>query len=62
MIKHTPKGKSIQMIKFFDDNLLFYHATEKSATGIIHLYNKTPIDLYSSKNNAFECATSPTEK
>ena len=49
------------MTTFFDANLLFDYTTGKSATGIIHLYNKTPIDWYSSKNNPVECATYSTE-
>jgi hypothetical protein len=53
----TPKGKSIQMTTFFDANLLFEYTTGKSATGILHLYNKTPIDWYSSNNSPVECAT-----
>ena len=57
----TPKGKSIQMTTFYDANLLFDYTTGKSATGIIHLYNKTPVDWYSSKNNPVECATYSTE-
>jgi hypothetical protein len=52
-----PKGKSIQKTTFYDANLIFDYTTGKSATGIIHLCNKTPVDWYSSKNNPVECAT-----
>ena len=52
------------MTTFFDANIFdptsFYYTTRKSATGIIHLYNKTPIDWYSSKNPV-ECAAYSTE-
>jgi hypothetical protein len=41
----------------YDANLLFGYTTGKSANGIIHLYNKTPTDWYSSKIILLECAT-----
>jgi hypothetical protein len=56
-----PKGKPILMTTFVDANLLFDMVNGRSATGIIHLLNKTPIDWYCKKQNTVETATYGSE-
>jgi hypothetical protein len=40
----TPRGKRVKMTSFFDANLYHDLISGKSVTGILHLFNKTPID------------------
>ena len=56
-----PKGKPIVTTTFKDANLLFDFVTGRSATGIIHLLNKTPIDWFCKRQNTVECATYGSE-
>ena len=56
-----PKGKTVRSTTFVDANLLFCKATGKSATGIIHMLNQTPVDWFSKKQNTVETATYGSE-
>lgn len=40
----TPKGKPVHMTTFEDANLLHDHATGRSAMGVLHFVNQTPIE------------------
>ena len=57
----TARGKPILTTTFVDANLLFDMITGKSATGIIHLLNKTPIDWFCKKQSTIETATYGSE-
>jgi len=57
----TPKGKLVRMITFEDANLMHCKVTGKSATGILHLVNQTPVDWYSRKQPTVETATYGSE-
>jgi len=52
-----PKGKSITTTSYFDANLYHDAITGKVATGILHLFNQTPIDWFSKLQSAVETAT-----
>ena len=39
----TPKGKPVRTTTFEDANLMHCQVTGRSATGILHLVNQTPI-------------------
>ena len=54
-------GKPVRITTFVDANLLHDKVTGRSATGIIHLVNKTPIDWYSKRQNTVETATYGSE-
>jgi hypothetical protein len=41
----TPKGKPIRTTSFVDANLMHDLTTGRSATGILHFLNQTPIDF-----------------
>ena len=56
-----PKGKMVRMTSFVDANLMFCKVTGKSATGILHLVNQTPVDWYSRKQSTVETATYGSE-
>jgi hypothetical protein len=57
----TPKGKSVTLTTFVDANLLHDSTTGRSATGIIHLANQTPIDWYSKRQSTVETSTYGSE-
>ena len=52
-----PCGKSVLTTTFIDANLLFYFVTGRSATDIIHMLNKTPINWFCKKQNIVESAS-----
>eukprot|EP00957_Ditylum_brightwellii_P094392 7187512-Ditylum_brightwellii.AAC.1 len=52
-----PYGKSVLTTTFVDANLLHDVTIGRSCTGIIHLLNKTPIDLLSKRQNTVETVT-----
>ena len=54
-------GKYVVLIHYFDANLYHDMATGRSVTGILHLFNKTPIDWYSKKQATVETATYGSE-
>jgi hypothetical protein len=56
-----PKGKLVRMTTFVDANLMHCKVTGKSATGILHLVNQTPIDWFSRKQQTVETATYGSE-
>jgi hypothetical protein len=57
----VPKGKTVRTTSFVDANLMHCKVTGKSATGIIHLINSTPVDWYSRKQPTVETATYGSE-
>ena len=56
-----PRGESVLTTSFIDANLLFDYVTGRSATGIIHMLNKTPISWYCKKQNTVEVASYGSE-
>jgi hypothetical protein len=52
-----PLGKYVTLSHYVDANLLHNITSGKSVTGIPHLVNKTPIDLYLKKQATVETAT-----
>ena len=56
-----PKGKSALMITYVDANLMHDILTGRSATGILHFLNQTPIDWFSKKQSTVETATYGSE-
>jgi len=56
-----PLGKSIQTTSFLDANLFHDLISGRSVTGILHLWNKTPIDWYSKLQSTVETATFGSE-
>ena len=56
-----PRGKPVRMSTFVDANLLHCRATGRSASGILHLLNDTPIDWFSKKQGSVEAATYGSE-
>jgi hypothetical protein len=56
-----PKGKRVVMTTFVDANLMADVTTGRSCTGIIHMFNKTPIGWYSKRQNTVETATYGSE-
>ena len=56
-----PLGKAVRITTFVDANLCHCKVTGKSATGILHVLNQTPIDWYSKKQNTVETATYGSE-
>jgi hypothetical protein len=57
----TPLGKEVLMTSFFDANLYHDIITGKSVTGILHMFNKTPIDWFSKLQGTVETATFGSE-
>eukprot|EP00957_Ditylum_brightwellii_P175375 13350295-Ditylum_brightwellii.AAC.1 len=51
-----PHRKTVMTTTFVDANLLHDFITGRSCAGIIHLLNKTPIDLFSKRQNTVETA------
>jgi hypothetical protein len=56
-----PKGKSVTMTSFFDANLYHDLISGKAVTGILHMFNRTPIDWYSKLQSTVETATFGSE-
>jgi hypothetical protein len=56
-----PLGKQIVLTHYFDANLMHDVLSGKAVTGILHFYNKTPIDWYSKKQSTTETATYGSE-
>ena len=57
----APKGKPVRTTSFIDANLMFCKATGRSATGILHFVQATPIDWYSKRQSTVETATYGSE-
>jgi hypothetical protein len=57
----NPKGSFVTLTHYFDANLYHDMATGRSVTGILHLFNKTPMDWYSKKQATVETATFGSE-
>jgi hypothetical protein len=56
-----PLGKHVTLTHYFDANLYHDMMTGRSVTGILHLFNKTPIEWYSKKQATVETATYGSE-
>jgi hypothetical protein len=56
-----PRGKPVQMMTYADSNLYHDALSGKSVSGILHYYNKTPIDWYAKKQYTVETATFGSE-
>ena len=54
-------GKAVLTSSYVDANLYHDIISGRSVTGIIHFFNKTPIDLYSKLQNTVETATYGSE-
>ena len=54
-------GKPVMITSFVDANLMADHSTGRSQTGILHLFNKTPIDWFSKAQTSVETATYGSE-
>jgi hypothetical protein len=52
-----PLGKHVTLTHYFDANLYHDMMTGRSVTGIVHLFNKTPIKWYSKKQATVKTAT-----
>ena len=52
-----PKGNVVHMSTYADANLLHDLVMGRSATGILHFLNQTPIDAFSKWQNQVESAT-----
>jgi hypothetical protein len=57
----TPLGKSVTLSCFVDANLMHDFVTGRSATGILHMMNSTPIDWFSKRQDTVETATYGSE-
>jgi hypothetical protein len=56
-----PLGNCVTLIHYYDANLYHDLTTGRSVTGILHLFNKTPIEWYSKKQATVETATYGSE-
>ena len=56
-----PYGEPVQITSWFDANLYHDYISGRSVTGIIHMFNKTPIDWYSKLQSTVETATFGSE-
>eukprot|EP00984_Skeletonema_dohrnii_P025114 scaffold14230_cov131-Skeletonema_dohrnii-CCMP3373.AAC.1 len=57
----TARGKPVLMTSFVDANLMHDMLSGKSVTGVLHFFNKTPIDWFTKKQNTVETATFGSE-
>jgi len=57
----VPKGKPVHLTTFVDANLMHDLTTGRSATGILHFLNQTPIDWFCKRQNTVETATYGSE-
>ena len=56
-----PLGNYVTMLHYYDANLYHDLITGRSVTGVLHLFNKTPIEAYSKKQATVETATYGSE-
>lgn len=56
-----PKGKRFTIMSYFDANLMHDMLSAKAYTGILHLFNGTPIEAFSKKQATVEMATCGSE-
>ena len=54
-------GKPVRLTTYVDANLLHCRITGRSASGVLHLVNGTPIDAFSKRQNTVETATYGSE-
>ena len=57
----VPLGKRVVLTHYYDASLMHDVLSGKAVTGVLHLYNKTPIDSYSKKQTTTETATYGSE-
>ena len=57
----TPKGKPVTHTTYVDANLYHDLLTGRAVTGILHLFNKFPIDFFTKKQATVETATYGSE-
>ena len=57
----TPLGKPVIMTTYVDANLMHDVMDGKSVTGILHFFNKTPIEWYTKKQGSVQTATFGSE-
>ena len=57
----VPKGRAVTLTCYVDANLMHDTITGRSATGILHLMNNTPIDWFSKRQDTVETATYGSE-
>lgn len=57
----TPRGKPVRTSTFEDADLLHDLTTGRSATGILHLVNQTPVEWFSKLQKTVETATYGSE-
>ena len=55
------KGNPVRTTTYADANLLHDLVTGRSATGVLHFFNQTPIDSFSKRQNQVESATYGSE-
>jgi hypothetical protein len=55
------KGKPVMTTTFVDANLMHDLITGRACTGILHMFNKTPIDWFSKRQDTVETATYGSE-
>jgi len=56
-----PKGKAVVLTTFVDANLLHDLTTGRSATGVIHMINQTPVERFSKRQSTVETSTYGSE-
>ena len=56
-----PLGKRVILTHYYDASLMHDVLSGKAVTGVLHFYNKTPIDSYSKKQATTETATYGSE-
>ena len=56
-----PKGKAVRTTTFVDANLMHDYTTGRSASGILHFLNQTPIECFSKRQAQIETATYGSE-
>ena len=61
MIPCNPKVKVVRTATYADANLLHNLVTGRSATGLLHFLNQTPIDTFSKRQNQVESTTYGSE-
>jgi hypothetical protein len=54
-------GNCVTLFHYYDANLYHDLTTGRSVTGVIHLFNKTPVEWYSKKQATVETATYGSE-
>ena len=57
----TAKGNPVHTMMYTDTNLLHDLVTGRSATGVLHFFNQTPIDSFSKRQNQVESVTYASE-